>query len=159
MPTNLYHLTAIKLEIGSVVQPGNWGRILRRYQRLAANGTTVGDPWILARELVFEMVRREKFENKPSRWDSAFCCTSLEEAREYQQKNDLAKLNIIYEVSPMDDQAPHHRGPLGALDWLPAGGIFVENYEALAAIYWSGQGDGPQEYVTKSRLKVLDICD
>jgi hypothetical protein len=48
MSTEAFHLTSFKIEIGSVIRPGNWGRMLRRYQRLAVNNATVGDGWLLA---------------------------------------------------------------------------------------------------------------
>lgn len=158
MQTEFFHLTSIKLDVGSFIQPGNWGRMMKRYQRLTVSNHTVGDAWLLSRELIFEMVRREKFVGKPSRWHAAFCCFSLEEARAYQERHDPAKFNLIYKVELVDRTKNNHTGPLVALDFPPLGGIFVESTENLASFYWNGHADGPQEFVTHSRLRVLEVC-
>lgn len=156
MTDSIFHMTAIRLEPGSIIKPGNWGRILRRYQRIHANNQSFGDPWILSRELIFEMVRRQSYPDKPSRWESAFCFLSPDDIAPYRQVNDSGKLNIVYRVEIVDDDAPKHFGGLDALSWLPEGGVFVENYEAIAAMYWSQPLPGPQELVTTSRLRVLE---
>jgi hypothetical protein len=71
---------------------------------------------------------------------------------------DFNKLNLIYRVQLVDKKAPTHDGPLDALEYPPPGGVFVESTEGLAAFYWTGHPGGPQEIVTKSRLKVLAVC-
>ncbi len=158
MQTDYFHLTSIKLDIGSIINPGNWGRLIRRYQRLAANNATVGDGWLLSRELIFEAVRLKDFADRPSRWHSAFCCLSLPDAIAYQARTDLAKFNVIYRVQLVDVEAPSHQGPFDALDFPPPGGLFVESTENLAAFYWKGHPDGQQELVTESKLRVMEIC-
>jgi hypothetical protein len=48
-----YFACSYPLEIGSVVLPGNWGRIVAMYNTLG-----FGNPWIQYREDVFERVIR-----------------------------------------------------------------------------------------------------
>jgi Protein of unknown function (DUF2441) len=69
-----FHLSSIPLAPGSIIQPGNCGRIIKTYQSPVQNVQTFGNMNVVARELLFEMVRIESFPSKPSRMKAAFCC-------------------------------------------------------------------------------------
>lgn len=70
--TQYYHLTMARLAPGSIIYPGNWGRLLRRYENDSVTGQVFGNSWILARELKYELVRVQHYPSKPSRFDVAF---------------------------------------------------------------------------------------
>src|SRR4051794_17129348 len=97
-PVSYYYFASVKLLPGSVVAPGNWGRMLRRYENASATGNSFGSAWIVARELRFEVIRLKHFAEKPSRLESAFCCPSLEDARSYQASAgvDAARVLLLH---------------------------------------------------------------
>jgi hypothetical protein len=66
-----FYCCSLPLEAGSVIRPGNWGRILRTYTPQSSR-----DAWLLARELVWELVRLQRFPAKPSRFEGIFLCFS-----------------------------------------------------------------------------------
>ncbi|WP_439409771.1 DUF2441 domain-containing protein [Bradyrhizobium sp. DASA03076] len=151
-----YHLATVRLRAGSIIEAGNWGRLLRRYQNASNFGNIFGNSWILAREAFFEIVRLEQFPNKPSRWQAAFCCMTAEDARGYQQKTDRPAANVLHRVELVDPEANFHVGPLNSLDWPPPDTSFVDVTRYYAMAYWGGQCDGPQEFITLSPLRILE---
>ena len=52
-----------------VVEPGNFGRMIRRYRR-----DQFGDGWRMARELLFEQARQDFATSAPSRLNACFMC-------------------------------------------------------------------------------------
>lgn len=84
-----FHVTQIQLAPRSIILPGNWGRILRLYNR-----SNVGE--VLYREKSLEDIRRLEFPNKPSRLNSVFMLETVEEARHFRdQTNSFA---LIYRL-------------------------------------------------------------
>jgi hypothetical protein len=77
----LFHLAPLRLAAGSVIEPGNWGRILKRYQNPHAQQQTMGNGWLMARELVYEIARLNFAPEAPSRFQSCFAVESLEAAQ------------------------------------------------------------------------------
>ena len=57
-----YWLCSYKLEVGSVIKPGNWGRMVKMYipQNNHHQAVTV------AREFIFESIRFKYFPDKPA---------------------------------------------------------------------------------------------
>jgi hypothetical protein len=66
-----FHFAPIMLAPGSIIEPGNFGRIIR--QRGAAHN-------LYRREMIFEAVRQQHFSSRPSRLDCLFCFPTQEEA-------------------------------------------------------------------------------
>jgi len=83
-----FHISPTILGVGSVILPGNFGRIVKLYNPSSVNFD------ILTRETIFEQVRQQEFQDKPSRLDCLFLLESLEQAIEY--KNKHAVWNVIY---------------------------------------------------------------
>jgi hypothetical protein len=114
-----FHCNSTPLMAGSVIKPGNWGRIIKHF------GWTHN---LAFRETVFEDIRAREFVDKPSRLDCAFFFDSPETVDLYRRM-DPARFGtmIAYEVELLDPGAPQHRadwrsatdpqGPLG-LDWI-----------------------------------------
>lgn len=153
-----FHLTPIRLSPGSIVLPGNWGRIIRRYITPITNVQTFGNAWLMSRELIFEDVRKERFPSKPSRFESAFCCPDEPSARVYQAQADPNKIQTLHEVELVDPTAPTHVAPLPMVDFAP-GSLFMEETANRAVIYWTGDPNGNQEIVTLSPLRVVRSID
>lgn len=96
-----FHVAPNLLGEGSIIQPGNWGRILNMYRERDANSVTF-------REYVFEQVRASEFPNKPSRLNCMFLLRTLEEASLYKDNN--SHLGVIYEVAANTRETEIHLG-------------------------------------------------
>lgn len=96
-----FHVAPILMNEGSVILPGNWGRILRLY--VPGQGNEV-----LYRESVIEQIRQEEFPDKPSRFDSIFLLESEYDAINYRNQNN--RFGIVYEVIVDTSGKQLHRG-------------------------------------------------
>lgn len=99
----MYYACSYPLEAGSVVEPGNWNRILRRHTRQE------GNPWRLVRELIFEDIRKECFPDKPSRLQAAFVSETINDLETFIGNNGR-NFDLKYEVELIDPDAKSHRG-------------------------------------------------
>jgi Protein of unknown function (DUF2441) len=89
-----YFACTLMLDHGSIVRPGNWGRIVRL---TGPNHTE----W--QREVILEEIRKSEFAHLPSRLESAFVIDELEEAQYYAA--NFVRLALLYEVTLIDDGA------------------------------------------------------
>ena len=152
-PTYL-HFAPLRLAPGSVIQPGNWGRVLHRYENATVTQQLFGNAWILARELKFENVRLQNFAEKPSRFATAFCCLDENGARAYQAKVDFARIQVLHRVEFVDPTRSAHAGAIDMLDYPPPNTSFLDQTNARAIGYWSGNVVGAMEIITLSPLRV-----
>ena len=146
-----FYCYSLPLEAGSIIKPGNWGRILKTYQV-----GSPANPWVLVRELVFEQVRREYYRDKPSRLESLFLCTTLDGIREFKNATNR-QWDIIYRVQILDTSTPIH-----VSDWTLANFQNGDNFSALearAAMYWKAEGVGKTELLTTSNVRVVEMID
>ena len=89
--TAYFYCCPQRLDVGSFVDPGEWGRILRTYDH-----QTFSDTWIiLVRELVYEHVRREQFPTRPSRLDCLLLCMSGMIFRSSTQPRGAASIIVM----------------------------------------------------------------
>jgi len=100
--TTYFHVAPILLDEGSIILPGNFGRIVKKYNPNSVNFD------VLTRETIFEQIRQQEFNAKPSRLHCLFLLESLEQAVQY--KNQYAIWNLIYEVSINSENLTIHRG-------------------------------------------------
>ncbi|MCF1449970.1 DUF2441 domain-containing protein [Agrobacterium vitis] len=142
----LYHLAMFPLREGSIIEPGNFGRMLHLYKYATDNG------WMVARELAFEMARLRVAPEAPSRLKACYALGSLEEARRYQDTN--ARFNVMIEVELSEPDAPQHWGYMQHFDGFVQQ-EFMPAVSIRADAYWSGVGTGDRELVTASGLRVL----
>lgn len=119
-----FHVAPILLSPGSVILPGNWGRILRVY--LQAND-------ILFREYVLEGIRKSKYPEKPSRLNAVFLLETFEEAFWY--KNNLASTSLVYEVEAETVGVITHCGNYTRVG--PINQLILDAVPRYAEEYWS----------------------
>lgn len=145
MQPTYFHCASMLLGPGSVICPGNWGRIKHA---CGGNGA------VLARELGLERIRAEHYSTKPSRLSSAFVSKSLPDAEQFRNKHALA--SIVYEVSLVEPGAPSHEGDY---DVAMQGFVGLRGIETIAHKYWRGDGPGPRELLTLSPLRIIRCVD
>lgn len=151
----VFHFAPLRLGAGSIIQPGNWGRMLKRYH---VNNNMID--WKMARELVFEQIRSASFAAKPSRLDACFALPTSDDAQKYRQHNDTNFLQVLHEVEVVDQTSPTHVAALSYTSF--AGNPFLDSQRMAALSYWrSDAGDPAQgnEIVTTSALRVLKAID
>lgn len=144
-----FYCYSLPLEVGSVIRPGNWGRILRTYTPQSSPS-----PWLLTRELVYEAVRIRSFPQKPSRFDSLFVCLSETDLNEFRVSTNR-HLDLGYEVELVDPQAPKHLG-----DWTLPNMQNTDNllvFEQRATLYWQGTNIVKQELITISPIRITRV--
>jgi hypothetical protein len=124
-----FHFNSSLLEPGSIVRPGNWGRIVRLF----------GDrhrEW--NRECRLEQIRQTEFPHLPSRFDCIFFFETAVEAEHYNTALNQKGLMVFYEVEVMSLNAPQH-----VADWQGTGPYDSDEW---ARRYWRGDimpGRGP----------------
>jgi hypothetical protein len=120
----LFHVAPILLDPGSVILPGNWGRILRAY-------TQAND--VLFREYVLEEVRKSRFPDKPSRFSAVFLLDTMEEAVWF--RDNLANTSLVYEVEAETKGVVVHRGNYTKVG--PVKQFMLDSMPKYAEEYWS----------------------
>lgn len=122
---SLYHSAPILLAPGSVVLPGNWGRLLR-------DRGEVHPHW--HREMALEEWRARYAPDKPSRLFACFACETLVAAEAYSHIAMVkgGKRNALYEVQKEDVGAAEHRGDFNCVQ--PVAGFSMPQ---IAQRYWS----------------------
>lgn len=145
--TKYYFACSYPLAPGSIVNPGNWGRIIRQY-----NTGGFGNPWILFREEVFEKVRQSEFPTKPSRYESIFLCETKDTLSQFIQQAKRS-LDLAYEVELIDATAPIHRGCLSNLDFAPQENM--QSFTLKARSYWGGVNLQRPEIASTSSVRII----
>lgn len=155
----LYHLTMTRLREGSIIEPGNWGRLVRKYENATLRNSQFGGNlagWIIARELVLELERVKNFNGLPSRFDSSFSFRDAENVERYRLKNDIHKAQVLHEIEFVEPAAVTHEASVSLLDWPPPDHSFLTVMGNMAAEYWKGAVAGDvREVVSASALRVL----
>lgn len=149
MNNEYYYCCSLPLEPGSIIKPGNWGRIIKTYTPQASPNS-----WLLVRELIFEKVRQENFPDKPSRFDSIFLCFSENDIKEFRNSNNRF-LDVIYKVELVDQNRPTHTADytLANIQQNDNFSTFVEK----AKKYWEGEEISKAELVTTSRIRIKSM--
>jgi hypothetical protein len=148
MSARFFHSCPLLLESGSVVQPGNWGRILNCYRQ-----PNVNNGWMLAREMTYEAIRSSEFPGRPSRLSSAFIFESLEHANQY--KSQFSPWNPLYEVELINPDALSHKAGFNLIQFPGDHTEFLPVVVSCARDYWRGREITVPEILTKSPLKVM----
>lgn len=158
--STFYHLTMTRLEAGSVIRPGNWGRLLHRYEHQSrlANGGLFGQTWVLCRELIFENARLRVDPDLPSRFDAAFVFEDIGSVERYRSAQDPHRAQVLHEVRLQDAAAPTHRGALAMISYPPVP-EFLGPMTQQAEAYWRGEGSGDTELLTLSSLEVVQCLE
>lgn len=141
-----YYACSYLLEVGSVVKPGNWGRMIKNYT------PRVGNPWILIREMAYEEIREREFPEKPSRFEAIFLFTDIQVMIDFLRE-DNRQFDIIYEVELVDPSQPTHVGCLNNTMLCNE-----DNYSSLldkARAYWAANNIQNPEFVTLSSVRII----
>lgn len=136
-----FHIAPVPLGVGSIIEPGNWGRVMRFNP--AASLT-------VSREAIYEMVRLAAFKDRPSRLNALFVCPTEQSARQYLETH--ARLGILYEVELLTPTCNMHVARVADVyspppNYTPALG----DLEAAAHRYWAG--------VSRDELGVELVCE
>jgi hypothetical protein len=141
-----FHVAPILMRPGSVVEPGNWGRIIGLHGQ-AHN--------LHGREMLLEQIRAAEFPHLPSRLSSCFYCPDVANADWFRRNHSVN--GIVYLVAPMQTDAPSHTGYMNCLPPLRE---LAD--EVAARHYWRAdlQVMGPDQFparevVTASSLLIL----
>lgn len=148
--TIYYHSAPLILQPGSIIQPGNWGRILNCYRQPHVNNA-----WILAREMAFETIRTSEFSHLLSRLSCAFVFENLDHANQY--KDQFSPWNPLYEVELVTPEAPLHRAAFNLVRFPGDQTEFLPVAISLAKKYWRGEEIEVAEVLTKSPLRVKQM--
>ena len=139
---NLFHASGLLYEVGDVIHPGNWGRVI-----LGAGAAHQ----FYFREFLFEEVRLQLAPDAPSRLRSLFGLRTIEALQAYQQTTGLRH---GYRIE-LSDEANIHMADLAIFDrlFVPNGYEFAK--QALTD-YWQGT-DGPvMEIFAETTGRVLE---
>lgn len=151
--TTYFHLASVNLAPGSVITPGNYGRILRAY----TPGTH--DGWRLATELAFENVRLRKYPDRISRLQSCFAFFDHADAHNHRDRRLGGGFVVPYEVELVDETAPRFVGSWTLADHCIANVgqrlPLLERIEVMADAYWRGENPDTRELLTLSPMRVL----
>jgi hypothetical protein len=141
-----FHCAPVPLGNDSIIEPGNWGRIIRLY-----TPNDAGTYNIAYRESVLETYRQLHCPEKPSRLDCIFTCPTIDGARMYRQK--WGKLNFIYEVAPVRKCRTHVGDYELALFQIDV--PYFDNFPQRVARYWSDELKEFPEALLAGPVKIL----
>lgn len=158
---DFYHLFGGLLRVGSIIEPGNWGRIVK-----AAGWRHNAS----VREAALEQSRLSRFSHRPSRLEAAFVCLTLPEAIAFRASNSSFAFHKIYRVRLCDPSAASHitdarlclpQGTFHA-DWAD---IYWMDHAAQASaipgIDWAAATNGVEmrEMLTLSQLRIEEALN
>lgn len=144
-----FHCAPIGLSPGAVIQPGNWGRILRLYE---ITNNQINQQAV--REVILELSRQIHAPNKASRLKSVFVCETLADAIAFRDKHQ--RLQHIYEVVPVREDAPMHVGNYElVIASFPA--RYFEAMFDFAKDYWSGLPVGSHEVLFECAVCIVSV--
>lgn len=141
-----FYLCSYGLSPSTIIEKGNWGRIMR------LNNINQNSYDYLIRELIYEKVRLENYNDKPSRFTSAFVCSNLESAREFKRN---CPFGIMYEVEPEDSESNSFE-----TDWSLIQSTLNKNIgqvEEIAKRYWQGEitDENKKEILFYSDIRIV----
>lgn len=148
MAAELFHISPTMLSPGSIILPGNWGRVFRL-------GNVIGvrqNPQIFIRESTFELIRLLEFSDKPSRLSSLFAFDDIECVRKFISETGRHS-EIIYRIA-VDEGTAKHRGTLN-LGYNEQCGLYDQALEK-AREYWRGEATGYGELIIAGNATVIE---
>ncbi|OJZ70119.1 hypothetical protein B375_0209370 [Xylella fastidiosa 6c] len=137
-----FHCSPILLGAGSIIEPGNWGRMLSSYTKM---------DFKLWRESFLEYVRQQISPDKPSRLHAVFLLESLQDAITY--RDIYASGTLVYEVTADLEVHRTHRGCYN-FDFV-TGVDPLEHFRQIAEAYWTTEPISQVEIVTEGAVHVV----
>lgn len=156
-----FHLSGAMLDQGSIIMPGNWGRIIKAVQWQHGQAF---------REMALEDARVSRFPHRPSRLESSFVCPTEQEARDFRSNINGFQNHILYQVALCDPSATSHLtdsrlcGPVGSIrsNWADVYWMDIDaQASAILGIDWAAVAAKLQlhEMLTLSKLRVEERLD
>ena len=142
--TTFFHIAPMLLGAGSVILPGNWGRVLKLY-------TNAND--VFYREHILETIRANEYPDKPSRLNALFVLDSFEEAQRYLNINN--RTGLIYEVAVDVNVSTIHRANYN----IPTSNFnLLECMPDVARKYWGEIPTENIETLIPDSAVVIKLC-
>lgn len=146
-----FHLAPNHLAAGSVIEPGNWGRIVRDHT-VAADEAVLGR---LYRELAFEHARKHMMPAAPSRLNCIFLFQTEQCARSFQD-NQRNWRGVLHEVEPVDIEAPSHLTSWALFDSVgPNSPATLLSLDAKIRSYWTETPSSGIEVLWGGSVRIL----
>lgn len=123
----LFHLAPLRLAAGSIILPGNYGRMVGIFGWEHPNSH---------REAILEAVRAQHFPGLPSRLRSVFCVASREDAAIFQAENDGFRYHVLHRVRAAEVGIPIHQTDWRLVNPANTGVVFPNT--VWASHYWHG---------------------
>jgi len=135
-----FHAVSLPLAPGSVIEPGNWGRMLKNYMAKQDDGT-------LLRKTLFEQVRCQDFPDRPSRLNGIFLGETAKGLFNFLYECGRIH-DIAYEVTLEQENARPFRTCYG----LPTPDRpLLDALNKQARRYWQGENEDSLE----TRIEML----
>jgi hypothetical protein len=131
---------------GSVVLPGNWGRMIGK-------NPDQQQEYIL-KERVIEQIRQHGFPKRPSRLKSIFLCETLEELEKFLASSGRF-FDIKYAVRLTNQREQIFRADWNLISQMSMSDI--KSLNSLAVDYWSGNTQSGVEVLTKSPVRIVKM--
>jgi hypothetical protein len=136
------HFNAMQLAKGDIIPTGNFGRLLRQLHQGVPGGD--GRVYVLgmvAREYLFEVIRRDLRPKAPSRLTCVFACPTEEDADLYAVENNPGHMKR-YVVEPTDTSAETHVAAISHCT-MTSGVSFIDLMEPKGRLYWGAAPGDP----------------
>ena len=150
--STFFHCAPIGLSVGSIIQPGNWGRVIRLSEYQAAPNT--GLPTFHFREALLEISRQAHAPKKPSRLNCVFTCPTLTAAISFRDK--YQRTNLIYEVVPVDRSVVTHLGDY-ELVIAPYPPRYFQSMLDFARDYWTSSQPQSPEVLFSCAVQIVSV--
>jgi Protein of unknown function (DUF2441) len=153
----VFHFQPSELHPGTVIEPGNFGRLIREaHEGIPFNGRVVVSG-MLCREMLFELTRVQHYPQLPSRLACVFVIPTWEDALAYGKNNNADGRQILHEVSLVNSNASTHTAWISHCT-MQSGGSFLNQMEPKGHAYWLGQLGNPsdgRELLVAGAVRVL----
>jgi len=147
-----FHATRFPLALGSVIEPGNWGRGCNAYR-------SNDNLYTLLREIIFEQVRCQQFPHFPSRLNCVFLAETAHGLQHFLQVTERFA-DLAYEVTLEQSDAPVFRACYH-MPTIPADRPLLPGLQEQAFAYWRGDGvdSGRIEILATTAIRVVRRID
>jgi len=141
-----YFCCSYPLRANSIVEKGNWGRMLKLENEVPL-------------ETTFERIRQQEFPDHPSRLECMFLCPTLESIRFFLSQTGR-KWDLIYEVELVNTNAN-----IFEADWTILDRELLnteERREEAARRYWNSEtvvDENRKEILVDSAIRILRRID
>jgi hypothetical protein len=148
--TTYFHCSPITLSPGSIIHPGNWGRVLHLYE--TNNPTQVQLNAI--REALLELSRQAIAPNKPKRIESVFTLLNLGDAIAFRNKHQ--RTSVIHEVVPVVENPNTHLGDY-EIAITPFQGQYFQQMFDFPRAYWTTTQPQFPEMLFDCEVRVVSV--